>query len=135
MQASSMQFDKVLKQGAAGTLQDQANLIRTSRKAGKEEAMKVKVIFRNHYLFPSKLHMPLHITTVLTLVYLKKVSNYTEPLTVKTSALVYIKQQNYSLLKGIILLLLLPFHAPSIPLCKLQSSSNFSVNGFSSPSC
>lgn len=63
--------------------------------------------------------MFLYITPILILLCLEKVSNYTDPLTVKTAAFIYIKQQNYSLLKGIILLLPLPFHAPSIPLCKL----------------
>lgn len=42
MQASNIQFDKVLEQGAENILQGQTNLIRTSRKAGKKRSHESK---------------------------------------------------------------------------------------------
>lgn len=55
MQASSVH--RILEQGAEDILESRTSLIRTSRKAVKEEVMKVKVIFKNNYLFTIELHM------------------------------------------------------------------------------
>lgn len=128
--ASKQQFRLLLQQGVEDILKSQTNLIRISRKASKEETMKVKVILKNDYLLVSYMCVCTSIHASLS----GQSECYTDPLTVKT-AFIYLKQQNHSLLQGIIQLLGLSSHALSIPLYMLHTSSSFSSSSCQKTVC